>query len=118
MQPALFKHAEPSFKVYFSNKPEILLKKFLNLFAENKFKDNPFEKDYILVPNVNFKEWLTYKTTDKFNIAANITFFQPNDLIDELYKLLNQVRNKKIFDRQNLTWAILDILKSPIMEKE
>lgn len=60
--------------------------------------------------------WLQLQIAQKFGIAANIEFIQPNDVVFKLYKILGGKKEEQL-TRENLIWLLYHLLGTESFEK-
>ncbi len=71
---------------------------------------------HIVTQTEGMNIWLQQQLAHSLGIAANIVFDKPNDIIYEIYKIL-QGGKQETFNRENLTWLIYEILGTSSFRK-
>ena len=81
-----------------------------SVLRENRLA-NVFEPELIVIQSLGMKRWISLHLADQLGILAHTRFLFPNQLINEMFELvIPDFRKEDLFDREAITWKILDIL--------
>lgn len=98
------------FTVYHSNQLD-LLKSLLVELVRLEPLDNPFEQEQILVQSPGMSQWLKLELAKSQGIAANIEFPLPATFIWNMFtKVLSDVPARSAFNKEAMTWKLLQVL--------
>ncbi|MDB1123167.1 exodeoxyribonuclease V subunit gamma [Vibrio algarum] len=105
------------FTVYHSNQIDVLKSLLAELIRANPL-ENPFDKEQILVQSPGMSQWLKIELAKELGVAANIDFPLPATFIWNMFvQVLDEVPNKSAFNKESMTWKIMQVLpgllKSP-----
>ncbi|SEG55864.1 exodeoxyribonuclease V subunit gamma [Vibrio hangzhouensis] len=100
------------FTVYHSNQIDVLKSLLVQLIKIDPL-DNPFEKEQILVQSPGMSQWLKMALAQEFGVAANIDFPLPATFIwDRFVQVLDDVPQRSAFNKEAMTWKIMQLLPS------
>lgn len=68
-----------------------------------------FHPHYIVTQTDGMNNWLKIEIADRLGVAANLHFLKPNDLITQIYYLLDGPYDQ-VLDTHNLQWVLYDVL--------
>jgi len=106
------------FTVYHSNKVDTLKILLVHLIKSAPL-DNPFEKEQILVQSPGMSQWLKMALADELGIAANIEFPLPATFIWDMFTyVLPDVPKRSAFNKEAMTWKLMEILPEQLTRKE
>ncbi len=98
------------FTVYHSNQLDLLKSLLVELISLNPV-ENPFEKEQILVQSPGMSQWLKMELAKSFGVAANIEFPLPATFIWTMFtKVLEDVPERSAFNKEAMTWKLMDVL--------
>ncbi|MEH6453602.1 MAG: exodeoxyribonuclease V subunit gamma, partial [Psychromonas sp.] len=98
------------FQVYHSNQLALLKDLLVALMQQNQQAD-PFANETVLVQSPGMAQWLQLEIAQSTGISANIDFPLPASFIWQQFKhVLNDVPDKSPFNKQSMTWQIMQIL--------
>ncbi|MBL4830096.1 MAG: exodeoxyribonuclease V subunit gamma [Aliivibrio sp.] len=98
------------FTVYHSNQLDLLKSLLVELISLNPV-ENPFEKEQILVQSPGMSQWLKMELAKSFGVAANIEFPLPATFIWTMFtKVLDDVPERSAFNKEAMTWKLMDVL--------
>ncbi len=102
------------FTVYHSNQIELLKSLLVELIKRSPL-ENPFEAEQILVQSPGMSQWLKMELAKEFGVAANIDFPLPATFIWERFaQILPDVPKRSAFNKESMTWKLMDILPSQL----
>ncbi|MCC2604550.1 exodeoxyribonuclease V subunit gamma [Planctobacterium marinum] len=110
-----------------SNKMELLLASLLQKLALQTFEEQGSDSDLvallqpdtILVQSPGMSQWLKINIANTLNIAANIEFPLPSSFIWQLYQAsIEDLPDESAFNKQFLTWKILQLLPQLLAQPE
>jgi len=96
------------FKIFKSNKLEILLSKLTESISHGRSSFS--QKENILLHSTGMSKWLSLNIAEKNGICMNHEFFFPNTLIGKLQSFSDQETDKQLIDINTLQWIISRIL--------
>lgn len=106
------------FTVYHSNQIELLKSLLVELIKLSPL-ENPFEAEQILVQSPGMSQWLKMELAKEFGVAANIDFPLPATFIwDRFTQVLPDVPTRSAFNKEAMTWKLMDILPSQLSQPE
>ncbi len=106
------------FTVYHSNKVDTL-KILLVHLIKNAPLANPFEKEQILVQSPGMSQWLKMALAEELGIAANIEFPLPATFIWDMFTyVLPDVPKRSAFNKEAMTWKLMEILPNQLEREE
>lgn len=70
-----------------------------------------FQKEFLIVQTEGMSKWISVKMAEKNQIFSNFEFLSPNSLLFDLFKLAG-IRNKGLYETNNLKWIVYKILGS------
>jgi len=88
------------FTVYHSNQLDLLKSLLVSLIQQRPLSD-PFQKELILVQSPGMAQWLKMALANEQQIVANVEF-----------PLLDGVPERSDFNKESMTWKLMDILPS------
>ena len=98
------------FQVYHSNQLA-LLKDLLVALMQQNIQSDPFANETVLVQSPGMAQWLQLQIAQSTGISANIDFPLPASFIWQQFKhVLDDVPDKSPFNKQSMTWQIMQIL--------
>lgn len=98
------------FTVYHSNQVDILKSLLVELIKSSPL-NSPFKKEQILVQSPGMSQWLKMALADELGIAANIEFPLPATFIWNMFvTVLDDVPEKSAFNKEAMTWKIVQVL--------
>ncbi len=98
------------FTVYHSNQVDVLKSLLVELIRLNPL-ENPFQSEQILVQSPGMSQWLKMELAKEFGVAANLDFPLPATFIWELFtKVLPDVPKRSAFNKEAMTWKLMQIL--------
>ncbi|WP_036818400.1 exodeoxyribonuclease V subunit gamma, partial [Photobacterium sanctipauli] len=101
------------FTVYHSNQLDLLKSLLVELIRLDPL-DNPFEQEQILVQSPGMSQWLKLELAKAQGIAANLEFPLPATFIWHMFtKVLDDVPERSAFNKEAMTWKLLQVL--PLM---
>ncbi|MGF1765243.1 exodeoxyribonuclease V subunit gamma [Aliivibrio kagoshimensis] len=106
------------FTVYHSNQLDLLKSLLVELISLNPV-ENPFEKEQILVQSPGMSQWLKMELAKSFGVAANIEFPLPATFIWTMFtKVLEDVPERSAFNKEAMTWKLMDVLPQQLERAE
>ncbi len=106
------------FTVYHSNQLELLKSLLVSLIQQRPLSD-PFQKELILVQSPGMAQWLKMALANEQQIVANVEFPLPATFIWQLFvRVLDGVPERSDFNKEAMTWKLMDILPSCLDEPE
>ncbi|WMY94788.1 MAG: exodeoxyribonuclease V subunit gamma [Arsenophonus sp.] len=100
--------------IYHSNKLKIHVDIITNLI-QKKPLTNPFEKEIIVVQNLNISNWLEIELVKKLDVVANISFLLPSTFFYKIFsRILLNIAEESIFNKRTMIWKVMQILPSLI----
>lgn len=73
--------------------------------------DNPFEQEQILVQSPGMSQWLKIELAKEFGVAANLAFPLPATFIWDMFtQILTDVPQRSAFNKEAMTWKLMQIL--------
>ena len=69
-----------------------------------------FQPHFIVTQTLGMNNWLKVQIADRLDIAANCQFLKPNDIINQVYFLLDGPR-EQVLTTDNLQWIIFGLLE-------
>ncbi len=107
----------PSFKLYTSNKPELLLDALADVVAGPL--QSPLAQEQIIVQSKAMEQWLSMQLARKLGIWANCSFYFPNSFIEYVFQLaFPDLREHDVQDPRFFTWKIMSVLPSLVDRQE
>jgi len=106
------------FTVYHSNQIDILKSLLVELIRVNPL-ENPFEKEQILVQSPGMSQWLKMELAQELGVAANIEFPLPATFIWNMFvQILDDVPQRSAFNKEAMTWKLMQILPDQLDKAE
>jgi len=100
------------FTVYHSNQLDLLKSLLVSLIQQRPLSD-PFQKELILVQSPGMAQWLKMALANEQQIVANVEFPLPATFIWQLFvRVLDGVPERSDFNKEAMTWKLMDILPS------
>ena len=97
------------FNLYTSNRLEILADKLAEAVA--KPLHSPLTPEIIIVQSFGMQQWISLELAKRFDIWTNCRYPFPNAYLQEIFDLLIPDRpDASIFDREVMTWRIMQLL--------
>ncbi|MCP4159227.1 MAG: exodeoxyribonuclease V subunit gamma [Deltaproteobacteria bacterium] len=104
----------------------------INLFSGNKLSilsealskvisqplSKPFVKEIFIVQSKGMERYINLALARSHGIAANISFMFPNQLVNELFLKLPENPDLAFYDKNVLTFKIMDLLSGSLVENE
>ena len=98
-----------SFNLYTSNRLEILADKLAEAVA--KPLHSPLTPEIIIVQSFGMQQWISLELAKRFGIWTNCRYPFPNTYLQEIFDLLIPDKpDAFIFDREVMTWRIMQLL--------
>ncbi len=98
------------FTIYHSNQVDVLKSLLVELIRLNPLQ-NPFDSEQILVQSPGMSQWLKMEMAQEFGVAANLTFPLPATFIWEMFtKVLTDVPKRSAFNKEAMTWKLMQLL--------
>ncbi|UPQ87413.1 exodeoxyribonuclease V subunit gamma [Vibrio sinaloensis] len=105
------------FTVYHSNQVDVLKSLLVELIRLNPL-ENPFEAEQILVQSPGMSQWLKMELAKEFGVAANIEFPLPATFIWNMFtEVLTEVPERSAFNKESMTWKLMQILPA-LLERD
>ncbi|OGV46792.1 MAG: exodeoxyribonuclease V subunit gamma [Lentisphaerae bacterium GWF2_44_16] len=98
----------PGFKIYTSNKADILAEKLSETLRENPL--SPLEKETVIVQSQGMEHWLRLRIAAANGISANIDFPFPKAFIYGIFKEIEDLPEISPFSPEAMTWTLMKIL--------
>ncbi|WP_434996945.1 exodeoxyribonuclease V subunit gamma [Vibrio scophthalmi] len=106
------------FTVYHSNQVDVLKSLLVELVKIDPL-ENPFEKEQILVQSPGMSQWLKMALAKEFGVAANIDFPLPATFIWNMFtQVLADVPQRSAFNKESMSWKLMQILPSLLDQPE
>ena len=106
------------FTVYHSNQVDVLKSLLVELVKIDPL-ENPFEKEQILVQSPGMSQWLKMALAKEFGVAANIDFPLPATFIWNMFThVLADVPQRSAFNKESMSWKLMQILPSLLDQPE
>ncbi|WP_260259693.1 exodeoxyribonuclease V subunit gamma [Vibrio intestinalis] len=106
------------FTVYHSNQVDVLKSLLVELVRIDPLS-NPFEKEQILVQSPGMSQWLKMALAKEFGVAANLEFPLPATFIWNMFtQVLPDVPQRSAFNKEAMTWKLMDILPALLPQAE
>ena len=106
------------FTVYHSNQVDVLKSLLVELVRLTPL-ENPFEAEQILVQSPGMSQWLKMELAKEFGVAANIEFPLPATFIWNMFtEVLPDVPKRSAFNKEAMTWKLMRILPTILMQDE
>ncbi|MEH0666661.1 exodeoxyribonuclease V subunit gamma [Vibrio scophthalmi] len=106
------------FTVYHSNQVDVLKSLLVELIRHQPL-ENPFEAEQILVQSPGMSQWLKMELAKAFGVAANIEFPLPATFIWNLFtQVLPDVPTRSAFNKEAMTWKLMQVLPSQLERDE
>ncbi|MGF1684506.1 exodeoxyribonuclease V subunit gamma [Photobacterium minamisatsumaniensis] len=106
------------FTVYHSNQLDLLKSLLVELIRLDPL-ENPFEQEQILVQSPGMSQWLKLELAKAQGIAANLEFPLPATFIWNMFtKVLSDVPERSAFNKEAMTWKLLQVLPSMLDKPE
>lgn len=106
------------FQIYHSNKLDLQKDLLVKLISRQPLAD-PFQPETILVQSPGMAQWLKLELADKLEIAANIDFPLPASFLWSSFSLvLKDVPERSAFNKEALTWALMELLPLQLSRDE
>jgi exodeoxyribonuclease V gamma subunit len=100
------------FTVYHSNQLESLKILLVHLINSEPL-DHPFTPEQILVQSPGMSQWLKMALAEQLGVAANISFPLPATFIWDMFtQVLPDVPKRSAFNKESMTWKLLNLLPS------
>jgi exodeoxyribonuclease V gamma subunit len=100
------------FTVYHSNQLESLNILLVHLIKSEPLA-HPFTPEQILVQSPGMSQWLKIALAEQLGVAANIRFPLPATFIWDMFtQVLPDVPQRSAFNKESMTWKLLNILPS------
>lgn len=68
-----------------------------------------FQSQYIITQTLGMNNWLKIKIAENLGIVANCKFIKPNDLVNEVYRILNPYPEQPLSE-ESLKWILFMLL--------
>ncbi|HQP75721.1 MAG TPA: exodeoxyribonuclease V subunit gamma, partial [Acidobacteriota bacterium] len=95
-----------------SNDLNVLADRLARTVAEEPLGD-PLRPEIVVVPTRGMGRWLSLRLARATGVCAHTRFVFPNRLVtDVLRPLVPDADDPALFDRDNLTWAVADLLRT------
>lgn len=98
-------------KIYISDREEILLNFLINEYLWVSKQTGPFSKKYDLVPEINFNDLDSYKKTRQLSFMATVWNRLYKSWYDVIWTLLQAMSNKFWYDEKDIK-SIIDKFKN------
>ncbi|WP_273857488.1 exodeoxyribonuclease V subunit gamma [Photobacterium sp. GSS17] len=106
------------FTVYHSNQLDLLKSLLVELIRLDPL-DNPFEQECILVQSPGMSQWLKLELAKSQGIAANLKFPLPATFIWQMFtQVLSDVPVRSAFNKEAMTWKLLQVLPEQLHRPE
>ncbi|MDX2423002.1 MAG: exodeoxyribonuclease V subunit gamma [Amphritea sp.] len=106
------------FQIYHSNKLDLQKDLLVQLISRQPLS-NPFQPETILVQSPGMAQWLKLELADKLEIAANIDFPLPASFLWSSFSVvLDDVPERSAFNKEALTWALMELLPQQLDQPE
>lgn len=106
------------FQIYHSNKLDLQKDLLVELISRQPLT-NPFQAETILVQSPGMAQWLKLELADKLKIAANIDFPLPASFLWRSFSaVLDDVPERSAFNKEALTWALMELLPLQLSRPE
>ncbi|HIF9259451.1 TPA: exodeoxyribonuclease V subunit gamma [Photobacterium damselae] len=106
------------FTIYHSNQLDLLKSLLVELIRLDPL-DNPFTPEQILVQSPGMSQWLKLELAQSMGIAANITFPLPATFIWDMFtQVLSDVPKRSAFNKESMTWKLMQILPDQLERPE
>ena len=106
------------FTVYHSNQLDLLKSLLVELIRLDPL-DNPFEQEQILVQSPGMSQWLKLELAKSLGIAANLEFPLPATFIWTMFtQVLSDVPVRSAFNKEAMTWKLMQVLPSQLDKPE
>ncbi|MFN5932457.1 MAG: exodeoxyribonuclease V subunit gamma, partial [Sphingobacteriales bacterium] len=69
-----------------------------------------FTSQWIVTQTEGMNSWLRQYLAKENEIAANIRFEKPNDIINRIYYLLGEGKKRNAIDTETLKWSLFNLL--------
>ncbi|MDP4197682.1 MAG: exodeoxyribonuclease V subunit gamma, partial [Bacteroidota bacterium] len=84
-----------------------------------KSNHSPFDRPVVIVQSNGMMKWLSLQIAKHNGICANIGFCFPKDFIYECFNNISDILpQESLYEKETLTWKIIDILPRFIELKE
>lgn len=98
--------------IYHSNHLDVLKDLLVELIRQNP-PINPLEDEQILVQSPGMAQWLRLELAKGLGIAAGINFPLPASFLWQMYtRVLLDVPARSAFNKESMTWKLMDLLDS------
>ena len=106
------------FTIYHSNQVDVLKSLLVELIRLNPLQ-NPFDSEQILVQSPGMSQWLKMEMAQEFGVAANLTFPLPATFIWDMFtKVLTDVPKRSAFNKEAMTWKLMQLLPLQLEQPE
>ena len=106
------------FTVYHSNQLDLLKSLLVELIRLDPL-ENPFEQEQILVQSPGMSQWLKLELAKSLGIAANLEFPLPATFIWKMFtQVLSDVPERSAFNKEAMTWKLMQVLPSQLDKPE
>ncbi|MBT6504566.1 MAG: exodeoxyribonuclease V subunit gamma [Deltaproteobacteria bacterium] len=100
----------PGFYFYTSNDQLGLVRDLGEMLRENRLTD-VFELELIVIQSLGMKRWISLHLAEQLGILAHTRFLFPNQLLNDVFeKVVPEFQKEALFDREAVSWKIMDIL--------
>lgn len=110
----------PGFNIYHSNDMVCLSELVSYLMKSNPLTD-PFDNEWIVIPNDGMKGWIDKKIADSLGISMMIDYDQIWEFTWKLFGRVNLVEDEKPqerYRRENMVWTIYRILPRFVLQND
>jgi len=116
-QPTILETDLTKFRLYSSNRLEVLAEKLAEILSEHPLP--PLVQEWIVVQSRGMERWVRMKLARYHGICANIGFPFPDALISTLFcEAFKDLPAPSPFDPSIMTWKIMSILPSCIKNRQ
>ncbi|WP_027251633.1 exodeoxyribonuclease V subunit gamma [Photobacterium halotolerans] len=106
------------FTVYHSNQLDLLKSLLVELIRRDPLSD-PFIPEQILVQSPGMSQWLKLELAQSLGVAANISFPLPATFIWDMFtKVLPDVPARSAFNKDAMTWSLMQVLPGLLEQPE
>ncbi|MBW2107326.1 MAG: exodeoxyribonuclease V subunit gamma [Deltaproteobacteria bacterium] len=107
----------PSFKIFTSNRLEILAEALASVLSEAPA--SPMNQEIIIVQSRGMERWVSAELAKRHGICANVCFPFPNAFVDDVFsKVLHLPLSDRAFSPNTMTWKILALLPTLVKREE
>ncbi len=106
------------FTIYHSNQIDVLKSLLVALIKRDPLA-NPFEQEQILVQSPGMSQWLKMALAQELGVAANLNFPLPATFIWDMFtQVLDDVPARSAFNKEAMTWKIMQLLPEHLQEPD